>query len=222
MSQPAPASASEIGRAFIASCQSARAIPQPYPHYLMGGIFPDAVAAQVTGLPFKAPALEGESGRRELHNETRSYFDAASIAQFPVVAEIAAAFQSREVAQAVSAAFDAPIDGTYLRLEYAMDTNGFWLEPHTDLGVKKFTCLIYLSEGHEDLGTDIYADRETHVERSPFLPNTAMAFVPSDRTWHGFEKRPIQGVRKSLILNYVTPDWRAREQLSFPDTLVRV
>ncbi len=222
MSQPAPASAPEISRAFIASCEAARTFAQPYPHFLMDRIFPGSVAAQVAALPFTAPALAGESGRRELHNETRSYFDAAAIARFPVVAEVAKALQSSEVARAVSAAFNAPIDGTYLRLEYAMDTDGFWLEPHTDLGVKKFTCLIYLSEGHENLGTDIYADRETHVERSPFLPNTAMVFVPSDKTWHGFEKRPIHGVRKSLILNYVTTDWRAREQLSYPDQLVRL
>ena len=121
-------------------------------------------------------------------------------------------------------AFDAPIDDTFLRLEYALDIDGFWLEPHTDLGVKKFTCLIYLSDGpgHDTLGTDIYASKEEHVGRTPFIPNSAMVFVPSDRTWHGFEKRPIEGVRKSLILNYVTHDWRAREQLSYPTTPVRL
>jgi hypothetical protein len=47
-----------------------------------------------------------------------------------------------------------------------------------------------------------------------------MVFIPADNTWHGFEKRAIKGVRKSLILNYVTPEWRAREQLSYPDTLI--
>jgi hypothetical protein len=49
-----------------------------------------------------------------------------------------------------------------------------------------------------------------------------MIFVPSDKTWHGFEPRTITGVRKSVILNYVTHDWRAREQLSYPETPVRV
>ena len=44
-----------------------------------------------------------------------------------------------------------------MRLEYAQDTDGFWLEPHTDLGVKLFTMLIYLPDSGEqnDLGTDI-------------------------------------------------------------------
>ena len=45
-----------------------------------------------------------------------------------------------------------------------------------------------------------------------------MVFVPSDITYHGFEQRKIEGVRKSVIINYVTNEWRAREQLAFPDT----
>ena len=85
-----------------------------------------------------------------------------------------------------------------------------------------FTMLIYMSDDprHADLGTDIYADEKTHVGRSPFAPNSAMIFVPSNSTWHGFEKRPIQGVRRSIIVNYVTNDWRAREQLAYPETPV--
>ena len=111
---------------------------------------------------------------------------------------------------------------TYVRVEYAQDIDGFWLKPHTDIGVKMFTMLIYMSDDprHADLGTDIYADENTHVGRSPFEPNAAMIFVPSKNTWHGFEKRPIHGVRRSIIVNYVTNDWRAREQLAFPQTPV--
>ena len=55
------------------------------------------------------------------------------------------------------------------------------------------------------------------VGRSPFISNAAMIFVPSHNTYHGFEKRPIKGVRTSLIINYVTDEWRAREQLAFPE-----
>ncbi|MGD1038002.1 MAG: hypothetical protein ABR878_12590 [Roseiarcus sp.] len=50
----------------------------------------------------------------------------------------------------------------------------------------------------------------------------AMVFAPGDDTWHGFEKRRIERVRRSVILNYVTHEWRAREQLSFPEQAVRV
>jgi hypothetical protein len=47
-----------------------------------------------------------------------------------------------------------------------------------------------------------------------------MIFVPSKHTWHGFERRPIEGVRRSIIVNYVTNEWRAREQLAYPQTPV--
>ena len=52
------------------------------------------------------------------------------------------------------------------------------------------------------------------------MPNGAMIFVPTSNTYHGFEPRQIDGVRKSLVINYVTNDWRAREQLAYPETPV--
>jgi hypothetical protein len=33
--------------------------------------------------------------------------------------------------------------------------------------------------------------------------------------WHDFRPRPIRGPRKSLIINYVTSDWRDREELAY-------
>ena len=224
MLDKSPVTAADIIATFRASIDKRQAFAEPYRHFLIENLLPPAVAKELNELPFSAPTLDGVSGRRELHNDQRSYFDAEAMERFPVMRPIAEALQSPEVTSAIATAFDAPIDDTYLRLEYAVDTDGFWLEPHTDLGVKKFTCLIYLSDlpGHDTLGTDIYADKDTHWGRSPFKQNNAMIFVPSDITWHGFEKRPINGLRKSVILNYVTRDWRAREQLSFPDATVRV
>jgi hypothetical protein len=115
------------------------------------------------------------------------------------------------------------LSGAYVRLEYAQDTDGFWLNPHTDLGVKRLTLLIYLSESVDqaDLGTDIYRDPETWAKRPRFEDNAALMFVPGANTWHGMERRRIPGVRRSVIMNYVTDDWRAREQLAYPDTPVR-
>ncbi len=217
-------SVDDVKAAVRASVAARASFDAPYRHYLVDGLFPPAVAEALADLPFAAPSLDGVSGKRELHNDTRRYFDAATMAEFPVVAKVAEALQAPDLIADLASAFDAPLDGTFLRLEYAQDIDGFWLEPHTDLGVKKFTCLIYLSTGpgHESLGTDIYASREQHFGCPPFLRNSAMIFVPGAGTWHGFEKRPIEGVRRSVILNYVTQDWRAREQLSFPDRPVGV
>lgn len=192
---------------------------KPYKYWLVNGCIPEDCVDIINHLPYPAPQLDGISGKRELHNATRSYFDAEARETYPVAEAFSAAFQSPEVTSAIQQTFGAKLGGSYLRIEYALDVDGFWLEPHTDLGVKMFTMLLYLSddEGHDNLGTDIYDTDKRRVGRSPFAPNMAMIFVPSDITYHGFEPRPINGIRRSIIVNYVTPEWRAREQLAYPD-----
>jgi hypothetical protein len=224
MSESLSPAAERVAGSFAAAMAGRRTFEAPYRHYLVENVFPADVAEELAHLPFAPPVLNGVSGKRELHNDQRSYFDVAGVTRFPVMRGVAEALQSRQIVSLISDAFDAPLDDTFLRLEYAQDVDGFWLQPHTDLGVKKFTCLIYLSEGpgHEALGTDIYESPERHYGVSPFKRGAAMIFVPGDNTWHGFEKRPIEGVRRSVILNYVTHEWRAREQLSFPERAVRV
>jgi hypothetical protein len=209
--------------AFVASLLdsfgSAKRQEQPYRHWFLQHCLPADAVDQIIALPFEAPALDGISGKRELHNNTRKYFDAENRGRFPVCEGFAQAFQDRRVTDKIVNQFGSKLDGTYLRIEYAQDTDGFWLEPHTDLGVKMFTMLLYLSKDaqHKTLGTDIYDRQKKHIGASPFAPNAAMVFVPSDITFHGFEARRIEGVRKSVIINYVTNEWRAREQLAFPD-----
>ena len=126
---------------------------------------PAGIADEITALPFPPPALGGVSGKRELHNATRRYFDVENRRAFPSVEAFAQAFQSRAVTTAIERTFGTRLGGSYLRLEYAQDTGGFWLEPHTDLGVKVFTMLLYLSKdvAHRDLGTDIYDAEKRHV-----------------------------------------------------------
>ena len=173
-------------------------------------------ACQSTQSSFQGSNFSGET--RALEKQ----LDAEAVAGHAVCASLAQAFQSDETVALIERETGAKLDGCFLRLEYAQDTEGFWLRPHTDLGVKKFTMLYYLGpQGREDWGTDIYADADTWAQRAPFTPGHALVFVPSDNTWHGFEARRLDGVRKSLIINYVTDEWRAREQLAYPDRPVR-
>jgi hypothetical protein len=214
---------SDVARAIEASLARARAVAEPYPNWRLEGLFPEPVARALADLPFHAPHLNGVSGRRELHNDQRSYFAGSVLDEHPVTDEVARAFQSPEVVAAFAQKTGARLAGAYLRIEYAADVDGFWLEPHTDLGVKALTLLIQLPEkGQEGLGTDIYAAPGAWADRADFAWNGALLFVPSDRTWHGFEPRRIDGVRRSVIVNYVTEEWRAREQLAFPTEAVRV
>ena len=191
----------------------------PYPHWFLKNCLPSDIATEVMSLPFAAPSLEGVSGKRELHNKTRTYFDTENQGRYPAVKAVAGGLQDARTTSMIEQRFGIKLAGSYLRIEYAMDIDGFWLEPHTDLGVKLFTMLLYLSADsqHAGLGTDIYNADKIHAGRSPWESNGAMVFVPGSNTFHGFEKRPIVGVRKSVIINYVTNEWKAREQLAYPD-----
>lgn len=213
-------SAEDIVRTISQSANNGEHSNQPYSHWIVRGCFPDDTIEDILNLPFPAPSLEGVSGKRELHNKTRRYFDAENQEAFPVCKAVAEALQDKRTTDMIAKIFGTSLEGTYLRIEFAQDIDGFWLEPHTDLGVKSFSMLLYLStdESHEGLGTDIYDADKKHVGRSPFASNAAMIFVPGNNTYHGFKKRPIEGVRKSLIINYVTDEWRAREQLAFPES----
>jgi len=213
--------ASGVAAAKVALAASLRGAPRsesPYRHWDLSNIFGAETVAELSSLPFPAPDLGGVSGARELHNNTRRYFDQDNIAAFPVCRAIAETFQDPETVDLIEQTTGADLEGCYLRIEYAQDVDGFWLAPHTDLGVKKLTMLYYLGdEDQAGLGTDIYADGETWAKRSTFSADSALVFVPSNNTWHGFAPRPINGVRKSVIINYVTDEWRAREQLAYPN-----
>jgi hypothetical protein len=208
--------------AILASLAAAERRETPYRNWRVAELFPDDVAEALAALPFAAVDLHGVSGRRELHNDQRSYFAGEVLDRHPVAREVAEAFQSPRIVQAIMDGTGARLPGCYLRIEYAVDVSGFWLEPHTDLGVKTYTMLYQLGrDGQEELGTDVYANKETWVERVPFGWNNAFVFVPSSDTWHGFEARRIAAPRRSVIINYVTDEWRAREQLAFPKAPVR-
>ncbi|THD78818.1 MAG: 2OG-Fe(II) oxygenase [Phenylobacterium sp.] len=217
------ASRTRVEDAILASFAAAERRETPYVNWRVGNVLPEETAKALAQLPFAAVDVHGVSGKRELHNDQRSYFAGEVLDAYPAAREVAEAFQSRRVIEAITANTGAKLEGCYLRVEYAVDVSGFWLQPHTDLGVKTYTMLYYLGdEGQADLGTDLYADHETWAERAPFTWNTAFIFVPSDNTWHGFEPRKIKTPRRSVIINYVTDEWRAREQLAFPNDPIRL
>ena len=211
------------------ACHLANAIAKadptesPYRHWYVRDMLPAAVVEALRKLPFEPLDLGGVSGRRELHNDARVYLSPEVQAEMPAAQETALAFQSPTVIAAIQRQFGAEIEGCRLRIEYARDIEGFWLGAHTDIGVKRFTLVLSLSDGpqQDHLGTDIFDGPNAWVARSPFQRNAGLIFLPAHDTWHGFERRPIRGVRKSLIVNYVTAEWRSVEQLAFPDEPVR-
>lgn len=193
--------------------------PAPYAHWLPEAMLPDPLIDAIVDLPLAAPDIGDTQGRRETHNSSRLFFGAAQQQAFAVCRALALALQAPETVGTFRERTGAELSGSYLRIEYCLDRDGFWLEPHTDIGAKFFTMLIYLADPPpgEDWGTDLYEAPARHAGRAPARRNTGLIFVPAADTWHGFVRRPITGLRRSLIVNYVTPDWRARHELAFPD-----
>lgn len=209
-----------VAEQFIANLESADTYTDPYPHWILSRVLPDDICADMDTLDVPmAPAAAYDAGRREANNSSRAFFDAERQAENPSVAAVAGALKAPETIAAIERITSAQLDGSLLRIEYCQDGDGFWLEPHTDIGAKLFTMLIYLSvgEGSDNCGTDVFDDDKSLVKSAPFKFNTGLIFVPGTNTWHGFNRRKINGVRKSIIVNYVKPEWRSRHELAFQD-----
>lgn len=209
-----------IARRFLDSLGGSRRETVPYRHWFLTGALPTDTCGEIVSLPFAPPPVRETYGKRATNNDKRCYFNSENRCLFEVCDQVARAFQSPLVTRALEAECDISLTGSSLRIEYCQDIDGFWLEPHTDIGVKRFTMLIYLSSGPESetWGTDVLdADhRIVKTARSDF--NSGLIFIPAGDTWHSFHKRPINGVRKTIIVNYVEPEWQARHELAFPET----
>lgn len=211
--------ANAIGTRFALALDTADVRDVPYRHWLMEDVLPDPVARSITALPFGPPAIGDTLGRRETHNSTRVFFNPELRASFPVAEGMVEAFQDPTTIRRLNRICGLDLTGSSLRIEYCQDVEGFWLEPHTDISVKKFTMLVYLSTepDAESWGTDVYDADCNLVGRSSGAFNHGLIFIPAEDTWHGFARRPIVGVRRSIIINYVGAEWRARAELADPE-----
>ncbi|MEA2736803.1 MAG: hypothetical protein QOH05_110 [Acetobacteraceae bacterium] len=207
---------------FLGSLDCCDSAIYPFRHWLLNRVLPDDVCAAIDRLDVAPPPIEETLGRRETHNSSRLFFGVEQRAAHPVCDAVACALQSGAVVSRLEQLCDVTLDGSFARIEYCLDTEGFWLEPHTDIGAKLFTMLVYLSDdpGSEAWGTDLLDGPDTLVATVPFQRNSGCIFIPAADTWHGFRRRPIVGVRRSLIVNYVRPEWRSRHELAFPDQAV--
>jgi len=203
---------------FIAALGKSQRHREPFKYWVLEDVLPESVCDAIGALPFSPLDKAVFNGRREANNAKRIYFTPANQRRFSVCHEVADAFRSSRVAHALERMTGADLAKSRLRIEYCQDVDGFWLEPHVDIPVKLFTMLVYLSDAPElhDAGTDIYDASPEHklIASVPYEWNAGLIFVPGKNTWHGFRKRPIRGLRKSLIINYVGPEWRALEELA--------
>jgi hypothetical protein len=196
----------------------ARAGARPFRHWTLHDVLPAGLWPLLLALPFAPPAIAATAGRRETNNASRLFVSEHARARLPACDALAEAFQDEATVGLIGDLCGINLAGSCLRIECCLDTAGFWLEPHTDIGAKRLTLLVYLSRHPDaaDWGTDLLDGAGRSVGRASGAFNTGLMFVPGADTWHGFAPRPIAGVRRSLIVNYVGPEWRARHELAYP------
>ncbi|MBS0980331.1 2OG-Fe(II) oxygenase [Acetobacter thailandicus] len=218
MLSDAPLTEMDSASAFVQMLAETPCEPYPYDHWSLKSVLPsDACDALVAWDP-GSDALAGDvAGRRETRNKFRIFVDETTRARDSRLDRLAHIIDSPEVRKGFERYCGASLEGTALRLELCLDTEGFWLEPHTDIGAKKLTLLISLSqdENAKDWGTDLMSPEGDSLVRASGLFNTGVLFIPSDKTWHGFVSRPVTGVRRTLIVNFVDSSWRAVHELAF-------
>jgi hypothetical protein len=209
---------SPVAEAFLACLRSATHVREPFDYWLLKDALPAADVEAIASLPIDPPADVVFSGRRETNNSSRMFFGREAQEDFPAVRRVVDGFKDERVIAAIEKKTGAELAGTRLRIEYCQDAPGFWLEPHTDIAVKKFTMLVYLLDDPalELAGTDIHDGPPDYkyVTTAPYGKNLGVIFIPAKNTWHGVGHHPLKALRKSIIINYVSPDWRDTFELA--------
>lgn len=210
--------ANAVALSFLDCLQRSNHQRWPFDYWLLDETLPATDVEEVLRLPFTPAAGATFDGRRETNNATRVYFTPENQKAHPVCARIVQGFNHPRVRQTIESVTGADLSNARLRIEYCQDQPGFWLEPHTDILVKKFTMLVYLSDdpGLRLAGTDIHEGPPDfkYVTSAPYGRNKGVIFIPAHNTWHGVGHHAIQGLRKSIIINYVTSDWRDAWELA--------
>ena len=214
----------EVAAHFSRAVERSQRADRPYRHWKLTGVLPEALCTGILTLPIAPPQLGRTDGTRNTYNSKRCFITPLLRSKFPACAVLSDGLQRADIARLMARTCDIQSEGSYLRMEYIQDTDGAWLEPHRDIPEKLFSMVVYLFTGPDakDWGTDIYDAERRWVGRSSGEFNSGVIFVPGPATWHGFDPRPIVGVRRLMEINYVRPDWRDREQLAFPDRPVSI
>lgn len=207
-----------VAESFLACLERATHATKPFDYWLLEGALTEGDVDAILDLPFAPPKAPEFSGKRETNNSSRMFFSRDNQEKFAVCRRVAAGFKDEGVRRAIERTTAADLAGTLLRIEYCQDAPGFWLEPHTDISVKKFTMLVYLSDDPElsTAGTDIHEGPPDfrYVATAPYGRNLGVIFIPAHDTWHGVGHHRLRALRKSIIVNYVSAEWRDTFELA--------
>ena len=189
---------------------------EPFKHWLFDGVLSEETIDELLKLPLPVPKIEKHTGKRESQNQTRIFLNKECCNKHSVAKNVANVFNHPSIISKLSNICGRDLTKGKLRIEYTLDTGDFWLEPHLDIKEKLVTFLIYLSKdpGSSEWGTTIYNRDLSFHSKAPYKSNMGLMFMAGEDTWHGVPKQNIQGIRKNLIINFVTKDWKSINELA--------
>jgi hypothetical protein len=208
-----------VADSFLHCLANADYYATPFDHWLIADALPDADVTAIEALPFAPQRDMVFNGKREANNSARVFFSRENQEQFEVCRRVADGFKDARVRHAIEETTGANLADTHVRIEYCQDVEGFWLAPHVDIAEKKFSMLVYLSKDPRlrMAGTDLHEGPPdfNYMGSAPYGRNLGLIVIPGRNTWHAVGKRRFNGaIRTSIIVNYVTSDWREVSELS--------
>ncbi|MGI9438010.1 MAG: 2OG-Fe(II) oxygenase [Geminicoccaceae bacterium] len=202
----------------VNSFETGEGSTEPFPHWQMNDFVPHSLAKGMANLELPESRVDWSNGERRTEVSHRFFFSPEVSSGMPLCGLFNRIFLDRRIVKLVQDKFSMSPEDCFLRVERCQDIDGFWLKPHVDESDKLMTLQIYLSDQPEaaEWGTDILDADRAVVKRARSTFNSAFLFIPAKNTWHGFERRPITGLRKSIIVNYVSNRWRTTSELANP------
>ena len=213
----------------------------PFPHYFVEQVFPeDYYRELLSNLPasdiyknlYEVTDLKLDHFRhRDQRDMDHGWTDSLPADQKRFWDSFNRWFLSEELAQAVLKSFGWETwPAVSVESQFIRHRAGYFLGPHSDLYTKLVVLLLYLApdDKAERLGTSLYRPRQAgfschdskhypfedfiRVKTVPYRPNSLLAFVRSDVSFHGLEPLSEQDVSATGrdVIQYVIHDKAAR------------
>jgi hypothetical protein len=176
---------------------AASLLEKPFPHARFYGVIYDSFLTRCQEDAQRFPYFKIEKTRTS--NPDRIWLNQQS----GYLSAIAHEFDSAATKRVLGYEMQTSFLGCRTRVELCMDSVGSWLEPHEDDPAKVMTMQIYLS------GVGDSTKLGEHITQ--VAPNSAWAFDNKDQPVHSLP--PLKYNRASIVINYVTDDWRDKSVL---------
>ena len=228
----------------VGRLRSAKVDHDPFPHYVLEQVFPDDYyrellrhlpASDVYDNLYEVTDLKLDHFRhRDQRDMDHGWTDRLPSDLQTFWTSFNDWFLSHELAQAVLESFGGRESWPAVTIEsqFIRHRAGYFLGPHSDLYTKLVVLLLYLAPDNsaEHLGTSLYRPKEAgfscpqskhyafedfvRVKTAPYRPNSLLAFVRSDVSFHGLEPLSAEDVANTAgrdVIQYVIHDKAVRE-----------